>query len=44
MNGRDSKEYMELKRFLTCLTYEQQVLYLYETLKDLLEQGGGGGR
>ena len=42
MNGRDSKEYMELKRFLTCLTYEQQVLYLYETLKDILEQGGGG--
>lgn len=32
--------YEELKHFLTCLSYEQQVLYLYELIKDVIEQGG----
>ena len=35
--------YRELKKFLTCMTYEQQVLYLYELLMDLINNGGAPG-
>ena len=35
--------YRELKKFLTCMSYEQQVLYLYELLMDLINNGGAPG-
>ena len=35
--------YRELKKFLTCMSYEQQVLYLYELLMDMVNNGGAPG-
>ena len=35
--------YRELKKFLTCMTYEQQILYLYELLMDMVNNGGAPG-
>ena len=41
---RNDPNYKALKRFLTCMTYEQQILYLYEMLNEAINAGGIAGK
>ena len=36
--------YRKLKKFLTCMTYEQQILYLYELFNEAINEGGIAGK
>ena len=41
---RNDPNYKALKKFLTCMTYEQQILYLYELFNEAINEGGIAGK